>query len=58
MVAMLLPCTYSMAAQNWPSMIAALETGVMLGLLKTLVLSASASSACSSAAAFSPNALN
>ena len=30
----------------------------MLGLLKTLVLSASASSACSSAAAFSPNALN
>ena len=58
MVAMLLPCTYSMAAQNWPSITPAPKTGVMLGLLMALVLSASASSACSSAAELSPNAFN
>ena len=37
MVAMLLPCTYSMAAQNWPSISPAPKTLVMFGLLKTLV---------------------
>src|SRR5260370_36786566 len=58
MVAMLLPCMYSMAAQNWPSTTLAAVTLVMLGLFKTLVASDSASSACSSAPALSPNALN
>ena len=41
------PCTYSMAAQNWPSISPAPNTLVMLGLLRTLVASASASRHCS-----------
>ena len=49
MVAMLLPCTYSIAAQNWPSISPAPYTLVMFGLLRTLVASASVDSACSRA---------
>ena len=41
MVAMLLPCTYSIAAQNCPSISPAPYTFVMFGLLRTFVASAS-----------------
>ena len=47
-----------MAAQNWPSISPAPNTLVMLGLLSTFVLSASASSASSRAGALSPNTLS